>query len=109
MSTLKLVGMGVTETLRFAEPVIDPKLAEITVCPVAALVAKPDASIIATAGDVELQSTLVLTSFIKPLAKVPTALNCWVAPGVIVVIGGTILIETNGSCTVSDAEPVSDP
>jgi hypothetical protein len=40
----------------------------MTVCPVATLIAKPDAVIVATAGDEELQSTLPLTSFINPLA-----------------------------------------
>ena len=67
-STLKWVGMGATKTARVAEALMELTLAVITVCPVAALIAKPDAVIVATAGEEELQSTLPLTSFINPLA-----------------------------------------
>jgi hypothetical protein len=67
-STLKWVGMGATKTARVTEPTVEPRLAEMTVCPVAALMANPDAVIVATAGEEELQSTLPVTSFIKPLA-----------------------------------------
>jgi hypothetical protein len=62
------VGMGATKTARVPEPLMEPALAVITVCPVATLIAKPDAVIVATTGEEELQSTLPLTSFISPLA-----------------------------------------
>lgn len=68
ISTLKWVGMGATKTARVAEPLVEPTLAVITVCPIAALIARPDAVIVATAGVEEVQSTLPLTSFINPLA-----------------------------------------
>jgi hypothetical protein len=60
--------MGATKTVRVTEPTVEPRLAVMTVCPVAALMANPDAVIVATAGEEELQSTLLVTSFIKPLA-----------------------------------------
>lgn len=68
MSTLKLVGMGVTDTARFAEPMVELRVAEMIVCPVATLIAKPDAVIVATLGVKEFQSTLPLMSLISPLA-----------------------------------------
>ena len=68
ISALKFVGMGVAVTTRVVEPLMEPTLAEMTVCPIAALIAKPDAVIVATAGEEEPQSTLLLTSFINPLA-----------------------------------------
>ena len=39
----------------------------------------------------------------------PVALYCWLAPEMIVAIGGERLIETSGSCTASDVEPASEP
>lgn len=60
--------MGATKMARVAEPLTEPTLAVMTVCPLAALIARPDAVIVATAGEEELQSTLPLTSFINPLA-----------------------------------------
>jgi hypothetical protein len=68
MSTLKFVGVGEAETARVAEPLMDPILAVMRVCPVATLRAKPVELIVAAVGDEELQSTLSVTSFISPLA-----------------------------------------
>ena len=68
ISALKWVGMGATKTARVAEPTMEPRPAVMTVCPVASLIAKPDALIVATAGEEELQSTLPVTSIINPLA-----------------------------------------
>ena len=68
ISALKLVGPGVTDTARLAEAETDPRFAVTTVCPVAWPVAKPEKSIVATAGNEEPQMTLLVTSFVNPLA-----------------------------------------
>ena len=49
-------------TLRVVEPLIDPEVAEIAVCPTEALLARPALAIIATDGLEELQVAVFVTS-----------------------------------------------
>jgi hypothetical protein len=74
MSTLKSVGTGVTD--RSVAPMMEPIFAMMTLCPAASPLAKPAELMTATAGDEELQSTLLVTSLINPLAEMPVAVNC---------------------------------
>jgi hypothetical protein len=66
MSTLKLVGIGKTDTA--VEPLMGPMLAVITLCPAAWPLANPAEVIVSTVGEEEFQSTLLVTSPINPLA-----------------------------------------
>ena len=109
ISALKFVGTGVAVTVRVVEPLMEPTLAEMTVCPIAWPIAKPPELIVATAGEEEFQSALLVTSIVNPLAFVPVAVNCWVVPGPIMAFSGATLIETSGSCTARVVEPASEP
>jgi hypothetical protein len=99
--------MGATASV--VEPLMEPTLAEMTVCPLAWPTAKPPELIVATAGAEEFQSALLVTSFVNPLAYLPVAVNCWFVPRLIMVFNGATLIETNGSCTARVVEPASEP
>ncbi len=68
ISTLKFVGTGVAVIASVVEPLIDPTLAAMMVCPAASLVAKPLELIVATDGEDELQFELSVTSLVSPLA-----------------------------------------
>src|ERR1700730_4744144 len=93
---------------RVVEPLMEPTLAAMTVCPLARPIAKPPKLIVATAGDEEFQSALLVTSLVNPLEYVPVAVNCWFVPGPIMAFSGATLIETSGSCTARVVEPASE-
>jgi hypothetical protein len=79
ISTLKVVGMGVAVTTRVVEPPMEPILAAMTVCPLAWPAAKPLALMVATAGEEEFQSALLVQPHVDPgawLGSSHTAPHC---------------------------------
>jgi hypothetical protein len=74
-------------------PVILPELAIMVVVPTATAVARPLLLIVATAGFDELQVTCEVRSFVVPSENVPVAANGWVAPILILGVGGEIDME----------------
>ena len=71
-------------TVRPVEPLIEPEVAEIVVLPMPTPVANPPLVIVAAAVFVELQVTELVRFCVLPSLYVPVAVNCWVAPLVMV-------------------------
>ena len=68
-------------------------LAEIVVVPVATPLADPFASIVATDGFEEFQSTWLVMLITELSLKVPFAVNVWLAPTLMLALPGVMLIE----------------
>jgi hypothetical protein len=98
------------ETVNVVEPLTEPKVAVIVLLPLATLVARPCALMVATADEDDVQSTEGVTSCTLESLKVPIAANCFVVPTAIVGFAGVTLTETSvAEDTVSVAVPLIDP
>jgi hypothetical protein len=116
LSILGFAGLTVietkcaVETVSVVEPLTDPKAAVMVLFPVATLVARPRALIVATADEDELQSTDAVRSCVLESLNVPVAVNCFVVPTAMLPLAGVTTIETSvAAVTVSDAVPLTDP
>lgn len=88
------------------DPLTDPELAEIIVCPTDALLALPVLVIVATVGFDDIQVAKLVTSCTVPSVNVPLAANCCAAPSRIVGLEGLTAIDTSAAgVTVSNADP----
>jgi hypothetical protein len=79
--TCKETGVATPVTVKTVLPLTEPRVAEIVVVPAPALVAKPAAEIVATAGLLDAQVTLLVMSCVLvwvPVKYVPVAVNCCV-------------------------------
>jgi hypothetical protein len=74
--------------VRVVFPEILPELAVTVVAPTATAVARPPLLTVATDGFDELQVACEVRSFVVPSENVPVAANCWVAPILILGVGG---------------------
>lgn len=81
-------------TNRVAEPLTEPKLAEMVVLPGEILVAYAGELIAATAGADEVQVAGCVMSCVEPSVNVAVAENCWLYPDAIEIDAGLTEIET---------------
>ena len=81
--------------MRIVLPEIFPKLAIMVVVPTATAVARPLLLTVATDGLDELQLTCEVRSFVVPSENVPVAVKGWVAPSLILGVGGVRDMEDN--------------
>jgi len=116
LEILGLAGFTVIETsvavltVSGVEPLTDPKVALMVVLPVATLVARPCALMLAAAEFDDVQITVVVMSCVLLSLKVPVAVNCLVVPTAMVELAGVTAIETRvAAVTVRDAVPLTDP
>jgi len=91
-------------TVKPVEATNEPDVALTVVCPGAMLIANPEALILATAMDEELQVTVLVKSCV-----VPIAVNCRSDPGRRELFNGAMLTETRGSWIIRVVEPVRGP
>jgi hypothetical protein len=98
------------ETVSPVDPLTDPKPALMVVVPVAALLARPCALIMAAVGLDDVHVTVVVMSCVLLSLNVPVAVNCFVVPTAILEFAGVTVIETNeAAVTVSEAVPLTVP
>jgi hypothetical protein len=97
--TLMMVGVH-RVTVKVAEPVIPPEMAESVVVPEATALASPSELIVPTCGAAELQLTVCVTSLVLPSEKVPVAVNCRDVPVVTEELVGATAMETRLGATV---------
>jgi hypothetical protein len=100
--------------VRTVEPVMDPRVAVIVVCPFVTLVASPLLGaallIVAIAGTELFQITDALILRVLPSVYVPVAVSCSVVPNAIEALPGVIEIETRAALvTVRLVDPVTTP
>jgi len=88
-------------TVSALEPLTDPEVAEIVVCPTEALVARPVAVMGATATFEDTHVETLVTSCTVPSVKVPLALNRCAAPSRIVGLEGATVMDTNAAGVTS--------
>src|SRR5437879_1249444 len=82
----------------------------MVVLPVATLVARPCALMLAAAEFDDVQITVVVMSCVLLSLKVPVAVNCLVVPTAMVESAGVTAIDTRvAAVTVTDAVPLTDP
>jgi hypothetical protein len=81
------------------------KVAVIVVDPVTTAVAIPVVAIVATVVLVELQVTVAVRSAVELSEYVPVAVNCWVAPTVLLVLAGETAIDESVGVVVCVAVP----
>jgi hypothetical protein len=84
----------------------------MVVAPVARLVARPEALILAVAGTELLHVAEEVRSCVLPSLYIPVAVNCWLTPMKMDGIAGVTTIElkvTDEDVTVSVAEPLTAP
>jgi hypothetical protein len=92
---------SVDMAVRLADALMLPRLAPMLVWPEVRVVASPlEEIIVATAGEEEVQVTLLLRFSVMPLAYVPVAANCWVVPSETEAGEGVIVIDWSWSCMV---------
>ena len=115
MGIVELLGVTAIETilaavtLREALPTTLPDAALTVVLPVPIEVARPLASMLATAEEADDQVT-ELKIWVLPSSKVPTAVNGWLVPSAIDALAGLTAIERRcAATTVRLVESVSDP
>lgn len=65
-----------SKTVKLEDTTNEPVVALMFVCPEPTLIASPVALIVATEGEEELQTTVLVTSSVVPFRKVPVAVNC---------------------------------
>jgi hypothetical protein len=116
---LAVVGATVIEdnvaveavTLRVAVPDLPLKVAVMVAEPAALAVAKPLLTIVAVAVLDELQVTWVVIVELEPSEYVPVAVNCWVAPTIMLAVAGATVIEdkVTEEVTVMPAVPDLPP
>lgn len=95
---------------RLVDPATAPRVAVMVVLPVATLLARPCALMVAAAAVDELQITEVAMSCVLESLKVPFAVNCFVVPTDMLEFAGVTAIETKVALvTVNDAAPFIDP
>src|SRR5215217_4087379 len=93
---------GGAVTCSVAVPAIVPDVAVIVASPAPTAVARPDVgSTVATLGALDVQAIEVLTAC--PAASSAVAVNCCVAPAVIVAVDGTTAIDATGPTTMTSA------
>lgn len=98
------------ETVSVVDPLTDPNTAVIVLLPVATLVARPWALMLATEGEDEVQRTDPVTSWVLESLKVPVAVNCSVVPTAMLGLAGVTASETSvAAVTVRDAVPLTEP
>src|SRR5580704_6885303 len=97
-------------TVRFADPLISPEVAVITVVPLPTPVASPLAPgvllIVATAGSEEVHCTELVTFCWDPSLNVPIAVNAWLIPTGIVGFAGATEIESSVGVTFRVVVPL---
>lgn len=103
-----------TPTVSVVEPVIDPSVAVMVVCPVPTLVASPFIPaallIVATAKVFDVHVTVPVMFCVLPSVYDPVAVNCLVLPKGIVGTAGVTVIESNAAgATVNVVEPLIGP
>ena len=86
-------------TVRVVLPVTVPRVARIVEVPAVTPVASPAVVIVAKAVFVELHVTWLVIFCVLPSLYVPVAVNCCVAPTVIVGFAGVTAMD----CSVADA------
>jgi len=97
-------------TLSVAEAVVEPELAVMVAVPTPVPVANPLPATVATVIEDEPHVTELVRVCVLPSLYVPVAVNCWLVPFAIVVLEGTIDMETRtGAVTATLAEPVTAP
>ncbi len=97
-------------TVKVAEPVTEPEVAEMVVMPGVLLEARPLLPMVATFGADELQTTEGVRSWLLPSVKVPVAENCWVLPAGMEALAGATVMETSvAAVTVRVTEPMTEP
>ena len=116
---LAVVGATVIEdnvaveavTLRVAVPDLPLKVAVMVAEPAALAVAKPLLTIVAVVVLDELQVTWVVIGELEPSEYVPVAVNCWVAPTIMLAVAGATVIEdkVTEEVTVMPAVPDLPP
>jgi hypothetical protein len=98
------------ETVSPVEPLTEPKRALIVVPPVATLVARPCALMVAAAELDDDQMTVEVRSWVLLSLNTPMAVNCFVVPTAMVEFAGVTDTETRvAAVTVRDALPLTDP
>lgn len=96
-------------TASMADPLTDPELAEIVVCPTAALLARPLPVMVATVGFDETHVATLVTSCTVPSVNVPPAANCCASPNRIVGLGGVTVMEVSAAgVTVKVPDPETE-
>ena len=100
-----MIGVTAIETsagglmLRLAVPVIVPELAAIVDCPATIPTARPEGFTLATVGVDDVQLAECVKSCWLPSLKVPVAVNCWVAPALMVAADGLSAIAVKAGTT----------
>jgi len=98
------------ETVSPVDPVTDPKVAVITVVPVAMLLARPWLLMLAATALDEVQITEPVMSCVLASLKVPVAANCFVVPTAMLEFPGVTATETTvAPVTVREAVPLTEP
>jgi hypothetical protein len=91
-------------------PVTPFNVAEIEEVPTAAVVARPAAVIVAVDGVAEAHVTLLVTFCVLLSLNVPVAVNCWVAPLVMLGLAGVTAMDCSvAAVTVATVEPEMAP
>jgi hypothetical protein len=97
-------------TVRVVEPVMDPDFALIEEVPVATVVAKPAALIVATVVVADAQVTVLVKFCVLLSLKVPVAVNCCVRPLATEGLAGVTAIDCRVAVvTVNVVEPKIAP
>ena len=81
-------------TVRVAEPVMVPEVADIVVVPAAILVARPEVLTVAIDGLDDSQFAAVVRFWVDPSLYEPVAANCWVDPALMDGLPGVTEMDT---------------
>ena len=95
-------------TVRVVFPETVPTLAVMVAVPAARAVARPLLLTVATVVSEELQETWVVISPLGPIANVPVAVNCWVAPTDMVALAGLTAMEVGSAIPFSPPQVFKD-
>jgi hypothetical protein len=116
LATLGVAGVTAMETSAAALtvsvvfPDTVPELAEIVVVPVARVVARPLAAMVAVVGVDDAQVAVAVRFCVEPSVYVPVAVNCCVSPLATLGLPGVTAIETSAAAvTVNVVLPVMLP
>lgn len=98
------------ETVNIVPPDTDSAVAVMLVLPAASALASPELPMVAIDVAEENQLTELVASFVLPLLKVSTAVNCWYAPtGTEEFAGMTVIDVKVGGVALIVVAPVTDP
>src|SRR3954462_13905354 len=90
---VRLGGVGVGVTVSIIAPVRPLRLAVMEEVPVPTALARPVAEVLATEGVADAQNTWLVRFWVVLSEKAPVAVNCWMAPTVMLGLAGVTVID----------------